>query len=292
MTKGRVPAQADDALPGPAPRRPTYVLEPSRVGPTLGLSELIRYRDLVYLLARRDITIRYNRTAIGVAWVILQPVLQAVVFGFVFGRAAGMPSEGVPYVLFVFAALLPWQTFSSGVVRATASVVAGEALIKKVFFPRIVLPLACVLASLFDLAITLALFLASLVLLGRWPGAALAYLPLGLVAAAVATMGFAAGLSALNVRYRDVTYVVPYVIQLGLFVTPIAYPVAIVPDQWKWLYSLNPLVAVIETFRVALLGLPGPGAQVILISVASLVATSVVGVTYFKLLERDLADEV
>lgn len=285
--------RGESALAATRPlRTPTIVLTPASGFPGLGLWELLGQRDLVYLFARRDLRVRYNQTTIGVLWAVLQPLLQALVFTLVFGRAVRVPSEGVPYELFVFAALLPWQMFSSSSTRGAASIVSSQSLITRVFFPRLALPVSSVLVAMFDLALTLALFLAFLAFLGRWPGSSLIFLPFVMVAAVLASLGTAAGLAALNVRYRDVTHAVPFLIQLWTFATPVVYPIAIIPEHWRTLYALNPMVVVVEGFRITLLGIPGPGTQVLLISATTLVATFFIGVTYFRLLERSLADEV
>jgi lipopolysaccharide transport system permease protein len=236
-------------------RTPTLTIEAGRRGVRLDLAELWSYRELLYFLTWRDIKVRYKQTVLGAAWAILQPVVAMLVFTLFFGKLAHMPSNGIPYPLFAYAGLLPWTFFANAVNNAGDSLVGSSALVTKVYFPRLVIPSAAVCAALVDFAI------ASLVLLGmmQWYGVAFAprivmIVPLMLLATVLAV---AVGMwtSALNVKYRDVRYALPFLIQIWMFATPIIYPSTIVPERWRWLLALNPLTGVIENIRSALFGL-------------------------------------
>lgn len=280
-------------MPGPeAAPRPTRIVRPPRGLPTLGLRELLARRDLVLHLALRDIRLRYSQTVLGVLWAVLQPLLQALVFSVALGRLVGVPADGAPYGVFVFAGLLPWQLCSAAISRATANVVTNRGLITRVAFPRLVIPASAALAALADLLVNTVLLLAYLAVTGLAPGRSLLLLPAAVTAALLASVGAAAWLSALNVRYRDVTHVVPFLLQLGTFASPIVYPLSLVPADWRTLYALNPLVVVVESFRASLLGTTSASPGELGTSLATLVALSFAGVVYFRLRERTLADEV
>ncbi len=271
---------------------PLSVIEPGKGWAPLDLGELWRYRELLYFLVWRDVKVRYKQTALGASWAIIQPLFSMVIFSVVFGRLAGIGSDGVPYPVFSFAALVPWTFFSNGLVQASNSVVNSQNLIKKIYFPRLVLPVATVLAGLVDFAIAFVVLLGMTVVYGIVPTAKLVWIPALLLLAFVTALGVSLWFAALNVRYRDVAYVTPFVVQVWLFATPIAYPSSLLPESWRVLYGLNPMVGVVEGFRWCLLGtatVPGP------IVGASAVAALVIlvgGVYYFRSLEREFADVV
>ncbi|HEX8272969.1 MAG TPA: ABC transporter permease [Longimicrobiaceae bacterium] len=256
------------------------------------LRELWRYRELLYFLVWRDVKVRYKQTALGAAWAILQPAATMVVFSLFFGRLAKVPSDGVPYPVFAFTALVPWTLFANGLALSTQSLVQGQNLLKKVYFPRLAIPLAAVLSGLVDFALAFAVLVAMLAFYGIAPGMeALWIVPL-LVLALATSLGAGLWLSALNVRYRDVGYVVPFLVQLWLFATPIAYPSSLLEEPWRTVYGINPMVGVVEGFRWALLGTgsaPGGALAVSSLAAAALLAG---GAFYFRRLERTFADVV
>jgi lipopolysaccharide transport system permease protein len=256
------------------------------------LRELWRYRELLYFLVWRDVKVRYKQTALGAAWAILQPFATMVVFSLFFGRLARVPSDGVPYPVFAFTALVPWTFFANGLTLSTQSLVQGQNLLKKVYFPRLAIPTAAVLSGLVDFALAFVVLAGMLLFYGIAPGArALWLLPLLLLALAT-SLGVGLWLSALNVRYRDVAYVVPFLVQLWLFATPIAYPSSLLAEPWRTVYGINPMVGVVEGFRWALLGTgSAPGGALVVSSLAA-AALLVGGAFYFRRLERTFADVV
>jgi lipopolysaccharide transport system permease protein len=267
-------------------------IRPSKGWVSLRLRELWEYRELLWFLVWRDVKVRYKQTALGASWAILQPVATMVVFSLFFGRLAGMPSDGVPYPLFSFAALVPWTFFSQGLSQSANSLVGSQNLITKVYFPRLAIPIATVLAGLVDFA------LAFLVLLGMMPfyrvapGPAVSVLPGLLLLALVTALGAGLWLSALNVQYRDVRYAVPFLTQLWLFVTPIAYPSSLLGEPWRTVYGLNPMAGVVEGFRWALLGTAAPPASLLAASTVAALALLASGAFYFRRMERTFADIV
>lgn len=267
-------------------------IEPSRGWADLGLRELWAYREVLLFLTWRDILVRYKQTVIGASWAILQPVLTMIVFTVFFGRLAKMPSDGVPYPLFSLAALVPWSFFADGVLRASDSTVAQANMIKKVYFPRLALPIAPLLARFIDFALAFGVLLALMLWYGKVPDwKALWILPLILLTAATA-LGAALWLAALNVQFRDVRMVAPFLIQIWLFVTPIAYPSSMLGEPWRTLYAVNPMAGVVEGFRWALLDTqtrPGPMLSVSVVG-AALLLTS--GALFFRRMERTFADIV
>jgi len=267
-------------------------IEPSAGRVTPGLRELWLYRELLYFLVWRDVKVRYKQTALGAAWAILQPLLTMVVFSLFFGRLAGVPSDGVPYPLFSFAALVPWTFFATGLTQSSNSLVTGANLIKKVYFPRLVIPVAAVLAGVVDFVLAFLVLLAMMLFMGRLPTFACVLLPLFLLLAFVTCLGVSLWLSAINVKYRDVRHIAPFLVQLWMFATPIAYPSSLLHEPWRSLFGLNPMVGVVEGFRWALLGtrtMPGP-----MVAVSSLVALVLLasGLYYFRRLESAFADVV
>ena len=258
----------------------------------LDIGEIWRYRELLYFLTWRDIQIRYKQTAIGALWVIVQPVASILVFSLFFGNLAKIPSDGVPYPLFVFAALLPWQVFARAMMEASNSLVTDQRLVSRVYFPRIMVPLASIIASLFDFAITFLLFLAMMFYYGVHPGLAVFTLPLFLFLMVATATGVSFWLAPLNIEYRDVTYILPFLTQIWMFLTPVVYPSTLVPEKWRIFYGFNPLAGVVEGFRWALLGVgPGPSPMLFVSSVASLLLM-ITGIVWFRRRERTFTDAV
>jgi len=247
---------------------------------------------LLYFLVWRDFKVRYKRTAIGAAWAIIQPVLTMVVFSIFFGRLAGIPSEGVPYPIFTFAALVPWMYFANALTGSTNAVVEHERMISKAYFPRIFLPAGPVLAGLVDLSIAMAVLIVMMLFFGISPTLAIVTLPLFLLLSVATALAVGLWLSALNVMYRDVRYAVPFLVQFWLFASPVAYPASLVPEPWRVLYGLNPMVGVIEGFRWALLGTGQPPGPTVAISSAVIVLLLMGGAAYFRRVEQIFADVV
>jgi lipopolysaccharide transport system permease protein len=267
-------------------------IEPPSAWPALGLRELWEYRELLYFLTWRDIKVRYKQTALGAAWAIIQPFFLMVVFSLFFGRLAGVPSDGVPYPVFSFCGLLPWQLFAHSLTQSSNSLVGSQNLITKVYFPRLVVPISAVLAGLVDFAIAFVILIGMLLFYGIVPGWQALALP-GLVLLAVMTaLAVGLWLSALNVQYRDVRYTINFLVQFWLFATPVAYPSSIVPEKWRAIYGLNPMVGVVDGFRWALLGRPQSPGISLLISSIVVVVLIVGGLYYFRRLEQQFADIV
>src|SRR3984893_4752500 len=240
---------------------PVLVLRPSSGFLKLNLRDLWEYRELLGFLAWRDIKVRYKQTALGAAWAILQPVMTMLVFSIFFGRLAKVPSDGIPYPVFVFTALLPWQLFAFALSESGNSLVGSQNLITTFYFPRLVIPIAAVLAGLVDFAISFAVLLPLIWYYGIVPTAAVVLLPFFVLLAITTALAVGLWLSALNVKYRDVRYTIPFLTQFWMFATPVAYPSSLVPEKWRALYGLNPMAGVVEGFRWALLGKytsPGP----------------------------------
>ncbi len=279
----------------PEPRHPgpvTHTVIEPRGRATLQLGEVWRYRELLYFLIWRDVKVRYKQTLLGASWAVLQPLAAMVVFTIVFGNLVAVPSDGLPYPVFAFAALVPWTYFSVGLAQASNSLVNSQNLLKKVYFPRLVIPLAAVLAGLVDFAVAMAVLLGLMLLFGVVPQlTALAVIPL-LALACVTAFGVGLWLSALNVRYRDIRHILPFLIQVWLFATPIAYPSSLIDEPWRTVFALNPMVGVVEGFRWALLGADtAPGAMV-LVSTTVAIAILVSGLYFFRHHEGTFADAV
>jgi homopolymeric O-antigen transport system permease protein len=270
----------------------TLRIQPSKGWTSLGLRELWAYRELLYFLTWRDIKVRYKQTALGAAWAVIQPFCTMILFSLFFGRLARIPSDGIPYPIFSYAALVPWTFFANGLGQSTNSLVGSANLLKKVYFPRLAIPLATVLSEAVDFAIAFAVLLGMMVYFGITPTGNVVFLPLFLLLAVATSLGAGLWLSALNVEYRDVRYVVPFITQFWMFATPIAYPSSLLNDRWRAFYAINPMVGVVEGFRWALLGTqtaPGP-----MIAVSSLVAVGLLagGALYFRRMEKQFADVV
>jgi lipopolysaccharide transport system permease protein len=271
---------------------PVRVISPARGIVPIQLAELWEYRDLAYLLAWREIKIRYKQTALGIAWAVLQPLISAVLFSVIFGRLAGLPSEGVPYTVFTFCALVPWQLFAFALTESSNSVVSNQRVITKVYFPRLIMPIAAVCVGFADFVCSLLVLAAMLLFYGITPGWAVLTLPLWALLALVSALSVGTWLSAINVHYRDVRYTLPFLTQMWMLATPVAYSSGIVPEAWRPVVALNPMVGVVEGFRWALLGTPTfPGGMVVVSSAAVLVLL-VSALYYFRSVERTFADVV
>lgn len=242
------------------------------------------------ILAWRDVSVRYKQSAVGIGWAILQPLLMMLIFTIVFGRFAKLPSEGVPYPIFTFCALLPWNYFARSLTDSSNSLVGSSHLVTKVYFPRLVLPLSKVFAGLVDFGIGFVILLGMMVWYGITPTIGLLFLPLFLIVAMLASLGIGLWLTAINVKYRDVVFVVPFLVQFWMYASPVAYSVTIVPERWQWLYGLNPMVGVIEGFRWAMLGKPPPDPGIMFVSLGGILVLVVSGLFYFKRMERTFAD--
>jgi lipopolysaccharide transport system permease protein len=269
------------------------ILEPGR-RETAYWRDLWRYRELFYFLAWRDILVRYKQTAFGVAWALLQPLLTMAVFTIVFGRLAKLPSDGAPYPILVFAALLPWQFFAAAVTNGANSLVSNANLVSKVYFPRLIVPSASVIPGLVDFAISLGFLAVLMAWFGAWPDWRVVTLPLFLLLGAATALGASYWLAALTVTYRDFRYVVPFLLQAGLFISPVGFSSAIVPESLRTLYSINPLVGVIDGFRWALLGPGAPGLDVTGLAISAVLAAALLasGIRYFRATEKTFADVI
>lgn len=285
------PATAD-GVERSAAEEHRFVIEPETGWAPLRLGELWTYRELLFFLVWRDLKSRYKQTSLGVAWAILQPVLTMVVFSVFFGRLAGVPSEGVPYPVFTYAALLPFQLFSYALTESGNSLVTNRDLLTKVYFPRLLIPLSTVLAGLVDFALAFLVLLAMMAYYGIAPTAAVFFLPAFVALACMTALAAGLWLAALNVKYRDVRYTLPFLTQFWLIATPIAYPASLVPEPFRALYGLNPMVGVVEGFRWALLGRAEALDSSVLVSVIVVGVLLVGGLFYFRRMERTFADIV
>ncbi|HZJ24329.1 MAG TPA: ABC transporter permease [Anaerolineales bacterium] len=284
-----IPASSPISLP---PSEAHLSIEPPRGWAALELRELWLYRELLFFLAWRDIKLRYKQTALGAAWAILQPLLTMVIFSVIFGQLAKLPSDGIPYPIFTYAALLPWQLFSFALTNSSNSLINSQNLISKVYFPRLIIPLASTLAGLMDFAIAFLVLLGLMVYYHITPTMAILYLPLFLILALLSALAVGVWLSALSVEYRDVRYIVPFLTQFWMYATPIAYASSLIPENWRLLYGLNPMTGVVEGFRWALLGIQTSGGSMILVSAAVVVVMFISGLYYFRRMENNFADVI
>jgi len=270
---------------------PTLVIRPPRKWVPVDLHELWAYRELVASFTLRDIKLRYKQTGLGIAWAVLQPLLTMVIFTIFFGGLAKIPSDGVPYPLFVLAALLPWTLFAEGLTRSTTSMVTNANIMTKVYFPRLIMPLSSIISPLVDFAVSFIILLAMMVYYGYAPTLNIIFLPLFLLLALATSLGVGLWLSALNVKYRDFQYTVPFLIQIWMFASPVVYASSLVPASLRVWYGLNPMAGVIEGFRWALLGNGAPSTMV-LVSVGVVVLLLISGMFYFRRMEQYYADIV
>ncbi len=279
------------AIPSGTAELPHKRITPSRGWVSLKLREVWEYRELLYFLTWRDVKVRYKQTALGAAWAIIQPFMTMVAFSLFFGQLGKIPSDGVPYPIFSFTALLPWSFFAYALGQSSNSLVGSANLISKVYFPRLVIPISSVLSGALDFAIAFVVLLGMMLYFGIAPTSAVVLLPLFLLLALVTALGVGLWLSALNVEYRDVRYTVPFLTQFWLFATPVAYPSSLLGEPWRTLYGLNPMVGVVEGFRWAMLGTAPPGPMLGVSAVVS-VALLISGAFYFRRMERTFADVV
>jgi lipopolysaccharide transport system permease protein len=271
---------------------PIVRIEPSRGWISLNLRALWEYRELLYFLIWREVKIRYKQTVFGLAWVILQPLITILIFTVVFSHFARIPSDGIPYPVFAYTGLLPWSYFASAVGRAGSSLLSDAQLLEKVYFPRPIIPLSSVVSPLVDFLFGFILLLGMVVLYGYVPSIGVAALPLFLLLAAVTALAVGLWLAPLNVRYRDIGHTLPFLIQIWMYASPVIYPVSAVPEKWKLLYSLNPMVGVIEGFRWALLGNAVPDYTAMVASALVVIVLLFGGMAYFRRMERTFADVV
>lgn len=273
------------------PESHTTILEPAQGWQPVNLRELWQYRELLWFTAIRDVQVRYKQSALGIMWAIIQPFFQMVVFSIFFGKMAGIkPDIDVPYPIFAYAALLPWQLFSNTMGQASNSLVTNSNLIKKVYFPRLIIPLSSALSGLVDFAVAFLVLIGMMIFYRIVPGWGVLLLPVFLLFTLMASLAVSLWLSALNVQYRDVRYMVPFLIQLWLFATPVIYPTSKVPEKWQALYSMNPMVGVVEGFRWALLGNASPPMGPMLLSALATFVLLVGGLFYFRRVEDSFAD--
>jgi lipopolysaccharide transport system permease protein len=271
---------------------PILRIEPSRGWVSLKLGELWEYRELLYFLTWRDIKVRYKQTVLGAAWAIIQPFFTMVVFSLFFGKLAKVPSDGIPYPIFAYAALVPWNFFAQGLTQSSDSLVGSANLIKKVYFPRLAIPISTVISGSVDFILAFTVLLGMIVYYGMTPSAKVLWLPLLLLLAVTTSLGVGLWLSALNVQFRDVKYTVPFITQFWMFATPIAYPSSLLHEPWRTVYGLNPMVGVVEGFRWALLGTKTAPGPMILVSALAAVMILVGGAFYFRRMEKTFADVV
>jgi lipopolysaccharide transport system permease protein len=273
-------------------RKPSVVIQPRRSLFQLDLRSIWQFREMLYFLVWRDVLLRFKQTAVGVAWVILQPLITMIIFTLIFSKLAKLPSDGTPYPVFAFTALLPWTFFAQALARSSSSVVQNSNLITKIYFPRLLIPIAASIAPIVDLVFS---FLFLLVLMGWYkitPTWGILALPLFLALAIITSLAVGLWSSAINVKYRDVGNIIPFVIQVWMYASPIAYPVSMVPDKWRFIYSLNPMVGVIEGFRWALLGKNSPDFMLMAMSASVVMVLLVSGIVYFKKMEQTFADVI
>ena len=259
---------------------------------SIDFNELWRYRELFWFLALRDILVRYKQAVIGIAWSILQPLFTMVVFSVIFGRLAKLPSDGVPYPILIFTALLPWQFFAHSMSASSQSIVGSASIISKVYFPRLIIPTSAVISGTIDFCISFVILIGMMVWYKIVPTANIVYLPLFVLLTFTAALAVGLWLSALNAEFRDVFYVVPFLVQAGQYISPVAYSSSIIPEKWKFLYSLNPMVGVIDGFRWSILGTATPHWIDITISAASVLVIFTGGLLYFRKMERTFADVI
>lgn len=271
---------------------PVKIVKPSRGWISLNLGEVREYRELIYFLTWRDIKVRYKQTVLGAAWAVIQPFFTMVVFSLFFGKLARMPSDGIPYPIFAYAALVPWTFFANGLSQSSNSLVGNANLIKKVYFPRLVVPISSVISGVFDFMLAFLVLLGMMLYYGIFPTANIVWLPFLLLLTLTTSLGVGLWLSALNVQFRDVRYTVPFLTQFWLFATPIAYPSSLLSEPWRTLYGINPMVGVIEGFRWVLLGTDTAPGPIIFVSALVAIALLVGGAYYFKRVEKTFADVV
>ncbi len=275
-----------------APENVVTRVEPSKGWVSLRLPEIWEYRELLYFLIWRDIKVRYKQTVLGGAWAIIQPFFTMVVFSIFFGRLAKVPSDGIPYPIFSYTALVPWAFFANGLNQASNSLVGNANLINKVYFPRMAMPLASVLSGIIDFMLAFVMLVGMMFYYGMMPSLNAIWLPFFLVLALVTSLGTSLWLSAMYVQFRDVRHIVPFLTQIWLFSTPIAYPSSLIQEPWRTVYGINPMAGVVEGFRWALLGVGSAPGPIIVVSSAVAVLLLLTGAFYFRRMEKTFADVV
>lgn len=268
------------------------IIRPSKGWSFLNLRELVEYRELLYFLAWRDLKVKYKQTALGIVWAILQPFLTMVVFSVLFGRLVGVPTNDIPYPIFAYAGLLPWQLFATTLTNASNSLVGNSHIIKKVYFPRAIIPLASVISGIVDFALAFTVLAGMMFYYRIVPDASVIALPFFTLLAVACSLGVGLWLSSLNVRYRDVRHVIPFLVQLWFFSTPVLYPSNLIPEKWRVLYFLNPMTGVVEGFRSSLVGGKGETGLGVVISGIVVLCFLIGGGFYFRKMERIFADVV
>ena len=271
---------------------PVIIIRPSRGWISVNLRDLWEYRELLYFLTWRDIKVRYKQTVLGAAWAIIQPFFTMVVFSFFFGKLAKMPSDDIPYPIFSYAALVPWTFFANGLSQSSTSLVASANLIKKVYFPRLVVPISAVISGGVDFALAFVVLLGMMLFYSIVPTAAVVWLLPLLLLALVTSLGVGLWLTAMNVQFRDVRYAVPFLIQAWMFATPIVYPSSLLDEPWRTLYGINPMAGVVEGFRWALLGTETAPGPILIVSALVAVGLLVSGAFYFRRMEKTFADVI
>ena len=266
------------------------VIAPSKGRVSINLKEIWNYRELLGILAWRDISVRYKQSIVGIGWAIIQPVMTMIIFTIIFGKFAKLPSEGIPYPVFTYCALLPWTYFARSLTDSSDSLVGSSELITKVYFPRIILPISKVFAGLIDLSIAFIILIGMMFWYRIAPTAGILLLPVFIIVAMLAALGVGFWFTALNVLYRDVKFVVPFLVQFWMYASPVAYSTSLIPDKWKWIYGLNPMVGVVEGFRWALLGKVAPNISMLLISILIVFIVLITGLYFFKRMEKTFAD--
>jgi lipopolysaccharide transport system permease protein len=270
----------------------TVLIEPRRGIFDLDLQPVWQYRELLCFLVWREVKVRYKQTLIGAAWVVLQPLMTIAIFTIIFGVFANIPSDGLPYPVFAYAALLPWTYFAEGVTRSSVSLVSDANLIRKVYFPRLIIPLASVLTPLLDFFLSFVFLLAVMLWFGMSPTRGAIFLPLFLSLTVMTALAVGLWLSALNVKYRDVRHTVPFCVQFWMYASPVVYPVSLIPEKWRFIFGLNPMTGVIEGFRWGLLGKQTPDIMVISVSTIVVLVLFLSGLIFFRRMERTFADVV
>jgi lipopolysaccharide transport system permease protein len=281
-----------ESTPETKPSKTVTILKPSTGWLSIDFKELWRYRELIFFLTWRDIKVRYKQAVLGIAWAILQPFLTMLIFTVIFGVLLKTPSQDLPYPLFALSALMPWQLFATALQRSSVSLVGNANLITKIYFPRLAIPLSSVVAALVDFAVSFIVLLLVMAYYQYWPGWNILWLPLIILLALLAALSVGLWLSALNVQYRDIQHMVPFIIQVWMYASPIVYPIETIPEGiWRWLYGLNPMVGVIQGFRWALLG-GSPPDITMLFSVGMVLLLLISGLYYFRRMEKTFADIV
>jgi lipopolysaccharide transport system permease protein len=283
---------SDTAIQVDHPSVAITIVQPRKAFWDLELGTLWEYRELLYFLVWRDVKVKYKQTALGVAWAVLQPLLGTLIFSIFFGRLARMPSDGIPYPVFVYVAMVPWQYFANALTESSNSLVASQNLIKKVYFPRLVIPMGSVIAGLVDFCFAFLVLIGMMFYYGITPSPSIFLFPVFLLLAVCTALAAGLWLSALNVQFRDVRYTIPFLAQFWMFATPVVYPSSLVPAKWRILYELNPMAGVVDGFRYALLGKPALPGPMIWVSAAAVAVFLLGGLLYFRKMESTFADVV